>query len=89
MSNLSRVEEVEQEYDHLAQSGAYAEALDLVTREAHLFPEYAQKVIYAWRMAMACRLNDKDLALRLLKEAIQAGHLPGRKAEIPQRGTLH
>jgi predicted esterase len=74
MSNLSRAQEVEQQFHHLAQSGAYTEALDLVTREAHVFPEYAQKVVYSWRMTMACRLNEKDLALRLLEEAIQAGY---------------
>jgi hypothetical protein len=71
MSNLSRAQEVELQFHHLAQSGAYAEALDLVTREAHVFSEHAQKVVYSWRMTMACRLNEKDLGLRLLKEAIQ------------------
>jgi hypothetical protein len=38
MSDLSRMEEVEQQFDHLAQVGAYAEVLDRVTREAHIFP---------------------------------------------------
>jgi hypothetical protein len=52
----------------------YAEALDLITREAHAFSKYAQKVVYYWRMTTACRLNKKDLALRLLKEAVQAGY---------------
>jgi predicted esterase len=74
MSNLSRAQEVEQQFHHLAQSADYAKALDLVTREAQHFPEYAQKVVFSWRMTMACRLNEKDLALRLLKEAIQAGY---------------
>jgi len=32
------MEEVEQQFDHLAQAGVYAEALDLITREAHVFP---------------------------------------------------
>jgi predicted esterase len=77
MSDLSRIEEVEQQFDHLAQTGAYAEALDLVTREAHIFPEHAQKVVYSWRMTMASRLNNKDLALSLLKEAVQAGYWYG------------
>jgi len=71
------MEEVEQQYDHLAQAGAYAEALDLVTREAHIFPDYAQKVIYSWRMTMASRLNDKALTLSLLKEAVEAGYWYG------------
>jgi len=74
MGDLSRAQEVEQQFHHLAQSGDYAEALDLVTGEANAFPEHAQKVVYAWRMTMACRLNEKDLALRVLKEAVQAGY---------------
>jgi A/B hydrolase-like, N-terminal domain len=74
MSDLSREEEVEQQYDHLYQIGAYAEALELVTREAHIFPEYAQKVIYSWRMYCAAKLMNRDLTLWLLGEAVQAGY---------------
>ena len=74
MDDLSRAQEVEQQFHHLVQSCAYAEALDLVTREAHIFSEHAQKVVYYWRMTMACRLNEKALALQLLKEAVQAGY---------------
>jgi len=77
MSNLSRMEEVEQQYDHLYQTGAYAEALELVTREAHIFPEYAQKVVYSWRMNCAALLKDRQLSLRLLGEAVQAGYWYG------------
>lgn len=66
MSDTSRAEEVEQQFHHLFQTGAYAEALELVTREAHVFPEYAQKVVYSWRMTTACLLKDKEQALRLL-----------------------
>jgi len=73
MSNLSRAHEVEQQFHHLNQAGAYAEALELVTREASVFPDYAQKVVYSWRMSMACRLNQKNLALQVLNEAVQAG----------------
>jgi predicted esterase len=89
MSNLSRVEEVEQQFDHLAQSGAYAEALALVTREAHLFPEYSQNVVYSWRITMACRLHDKELALRLLQKAIQAGYWYGGLQTDPDFQMLH
>jgi acetyl esterase/lipase len=74
MGDLSRAQEVEQQFHHLVQSESYTEALDLITHEAFIFPEHAQKVVYYWRMAMACRLNDKDLALHLLKEAVQAGY---------------
>ena len=77
MSTLSKVQEIEQQYDHLVQAGAYAEALELATREAHQFPEYSQKVIYSWRMDMACRLKNKDLTLRLLQEATDAGYWYG------------
>ena len=74
MSELSSTEEIEQQFHHLYQTGAYAEALELATRAAHIFPEYAQKVIYSWRMNCACRLEDKELVLRLLSEAVQAGY---------------
>jgi hypothetical protein len=74
MSEMSRVEEVEQQYHHLYQTSAYAEALELATREAHIFPEYAQKVLYSWRMNCACMLKDRDMTLQLLGEAVQAGY---------------
>jgi hypothetical protein len=74
MDDISRAQEIEQQFHHLVQAGAYAEALDLITREAHSFSEHAQKVVYYWRMTMACRLNDRDVALHLLKEAVQAGY---------------
>ncbi len=77
MSTLSKLQEIEQQYDHLVQSGAYADALDLATREAHLFPEYSQKVIYSWRMDMACRLKNKELVLQLLQDAVSAGYWYG------------
>lgn len=74
MSNLSRSQEIEQQFHHLVQSGSYAEALELVTREAHVFSEHSQKVVYYWRMTMACRLKEKNLAMQLLKKAVTAGY---------------
>ena len=74
MSRNLKSHKVEQQFHLLVQSGAHIEALDLITREWRVFPEHAQKVTYYWRMAMACRLKDKDLALHLLKEAVQAGY---------------
>ena len=68
------IAEIEQEYDRLAAAGAYAEALELVTREAHRFPDYAQPVVYYWRMLMTYRLNHGALVLQLLAEAVEAGH---------------
>lgn len=89
MSHLSKAEEIEQQFDQLAQSGAYAQALDLVTRNAHYFPDYAQKVVYAWRITMACRLNDQALALQLLEEAVQAGYWYGELHTDPDYQLLH
>lgn len=77
MGTLSKDQEVEQRFHQLVQSGDYAEALDLVTLEAHVFPEHAQKVVYAWRFTMACRLENKSLALKILNEAIDAGYWYG------------
>ncbi len=74
MIPLPRIEEIEQQFHHLYHAGSYAETLELLTREGHLFPEYAQKVIYAWRMGCACGLKDNELTLQLLGEAIQAGY---------------
>ncbi|MCI0393877.1 MAG: alpha/beta fold hydrolase [Chloroflexi bacterium] len=73
MSNLT-VKEIEQEYHHLAQAGAYEQALALATREAHQFPEHAQRIVYYWRFRMAALLGEAELTLQLLDEALQAGH---------------
>jgi pimeloyl-ACP methyl ester carboxylesterase len=54
------------------QSGEYAEALDLITREAGRFPTEARRT-YFWRVCMASLINEADLALRLLEEAVAAG----------------
>jgi predicted esterase len=89
MSEISREEEVEQQFDHLFQTGAYSEALDLVTREAHIFPESAQKVVYSWRMNCACLLKDRELALRLLGEAVQAGYWYNGLKENEDFALLH
>jgi predicted esterase len=89
MNTRSKAEEVEQQYDHLVQAGAYAEALELATREAHVFPEHAQKVIYSWRMDMACRLKNKELALQLLQEAVDEGYWYGSLKSDPDYALLY
>ena len=89
MSNLPRTEEVEQQYHHLYQTSAYAEALELVTREAYIFPEYAQKVIYSWRVECALGLKDKDMALCLLDEALRAGYWYSNIQEDEDFALLH
>ena len=89
MTDLSRLQEIEQRYDHLAATGAYAEALDLVTRSAFLFPEYAQKVVFSWRISMALKLNDAALAVKLLAEAVQAGYWYNGLRTDPDYQILH
>ncbi len=89
MSNLSKAQEIEQQFDQLAQSGACAQALDLVTRNAHYFSDHAQKVVYSWRITMACRLNDQSLALQLLEEAVQAGYWYSGLRTDPDYQLLH
>ncbi len=66
--------EVEEQYHQLVASGAYEEALALVTREAHQFSYNAQKVVYYWRFRMAALLNRPALVVQLLAEAVTAGH---------------
>jgi predicted esterase len=89
LENLSQLEEIEQQYDHLAATGAYAEALALVTRSAHLFPDYAQKVVFSWRISMASKLNDQAQALLLLSEAVQAGYWYSGLRTDPNYQILH
>jgi hypothetical protein len=65
MSNVT-TKEVEQQYFQFVAKKQYGEALALVTRHFALFPEYAQSVVYFWRMDMACRLNNRTLALEFV-----------------------
>jgi len=53
--------------------GQYAEAYDLVTREAPRFPERAPRLYY-WRVCLASVKGDTALALHLMDEAFAAGH---------------
>jgi predicted esterase len=88
MSELT-VFEIEQQYHHLAEQGAYAEALELATREAHQFPPYAQRIVYYWRFRMAALLNDADLTLRLLSQAVEGGHWYHGLHEEDEFGLIH
>jgi len=56
----------------LYQKGEYAQALDLITREASRFPTEALRIYY-WRICMASLLGETALALQLLEEALEAG----------------
>jgi predicted esterase len=66
--------EVEEQYHQLAADREYKKALQLVSEHFNLFPPHAQRVVYFWRMKMACRLNDVQLALTTLREAVDNDH---------------
>ncbi|HJZ49711.1 MAG TPA: hypothetical protein VKE41_21185 [Roseiflexaceae bacterium] len=65
---------IEQEFHLLCSDGHYAAAYDLATREAGRFPASAQPIVYNWRFCTACLMGDPALALRLIQEALDAGH---------------
>jgi predicted esterase len=81
--------EVEQQYHQLVASGAYEEALTLVTREAHQFSYNAQKVVYYWRFRMAALLNRPELVVQLLAEAVTTGHWYSGLAEDEEFELVH
>lgn len=54
------------------QQGDYAGVLELATAETPNFPEQFH-LLYYWRICMAARLADNDLALRLLDELLDSG----------------
>lgn len=57
----------------LYENEEYAEAYDLLEQEGRHFPEWARR-IYFWRMCLASRKHEIDLALTLFEEAVEAGH---------------
>lgn len=65
---------IEQQYFGLVADGNFEQALSLVSQHFALFPPHAQRVVYFWRMDMACRLGNTSLALDLLEAAVNAGH---------------
>ncbi|NIO70429.1 MAG: alpha/beta hydrolase, partial [Anaerolineae bacterium] len=71
MSNLT-FSDLRTQMFQLYQKGEYAQALDLVTREASRFPTEALRIYY-WRICMASLLGETALALQLLEEALEAG----------------
>lgn len=89
MSPLSPLQEIEQRYHHLVQAGSYVEAMQLATREMHRFPYHSQKIVYLWRVSMACLMEDTSLALHLLDEAAQAGHWYSDLADETELQILH
>ena len=51
----------------------YAQALDLIEREAARFPEQ-EKLAYFWRFCLVSRMEQPTRAVQLLEEAIAADH---------------
>ncbi len=64
--------DLERQLYQLYQNSEYAQALDLVAREASRFPTEAWRVAY-WRICLASLLGEVALALQLLEEALAAG----------------
>jgi predicted esterase len=64
--------DLETQLYQLYQSGEYAQALDMATREASRFPAEVWLVTY-WRLCMASLLGETALALQLLDEALETG----------------
>ena len=50
-------QEVEQQFHQAAANKEYAKALSVATQYFDLFPYHAQRVVYFWRMEMACRIE--------------------------------
>lgn len=70
----NKAKEVEQQYHQFVAEKEYAKALQLATQYFDLFPPHAQRVAYYWRLNMACKVNDVQLALATLREAVENGH---------------
>jgi predicted esterase len=50
----------------------YGQALVLLQQNPQMFPQ--QGLMYHWKMCLAARANDSDLAIRAFKEALAAGY---------------
>jgi len=78
---------IEQTFHTLCSAGEYAAAYQLATREASRFPASVQSTIYNWRFCTACLMGDPALALRLIEEALDAGHWYG-EADLREDSDL-
>ncbi|HEX6776774.1 MAG TPA: alpha/beta fold hydrolase [Ktedonobacterales bacterium] len=67
----------------LYRNQAFAEALELLTREGDAFPEEAPTILYL-RSCMAARIGQPALAVQILEEAINRGYWYG---EALMRGS--
>lgn len=73
---LLTFEDLQAQIQDLYQNGEYAAALDLATRQFERFPEH-QILLYYWRITMSARLGDKQEALSILQEVLEAGNWYG------------
>lgn len=80
--------EVEQQYHQAVADQEYTNALALATQYFDLFPPHAQRVVYFWRMEMACLIEDGTQALAVLREAVAAGHWFAKLDENPTFAIL-
>lgn len=64
--------EIFERVDRLYAQKQYAPAYALLTQEAERFPEWANR-FYFWRMCLAARKGDRELALEVMNQAVEAG----------------
>lgn len=65
-------EDLQARFQELYREQAYQEALELATEEAESFPEYSH-LLYYWRISLAARLGNSEMAIMLLKDVLQTG----------------
>lgn len=79
---------VEQHYHQAVAERRYADALELATHYFEVFPPHAQRVVYFWRMDMACKVGDARQALQVLRAAVDAEHWFSRLDQNPTFALL-
>jgi len=65
-------EDLQARFQELYRHQAYQEALELATENSESFPEYSH-LLYYWRISLAARLGDNELAIALLNDVLQTG----------------
>jgi predicted esterase len=77
------IKEIEEQYHQCVADQEYAKAYQLATEHFNLFSPHAQRVVYFWRMKMACMLKEEQLALTTLRKAVNDGHWYAKLDENP------
>jgi predicted esterase len=72
MSDLT-FDDLSRQVFRLYHEQAYAQAYELIVREASRFPEQEARLLY-WRACFACLLNDPLQGLQVLQQAIASGY---------------